>query len=136
MILLGCVQSVPAENNGGADTTDIALCMELITFGGFGTPPGRVFFGGSRFFGVMSTTANDIGPGRIAPAWDDFQPSREPNARIALPQFLRTADLSGVTAPQGYCVTLRICHDRGQGVCPLVGQKIQAGSGAGRELLE
>ena len=101
MILLGCVQSVPAENNGGADTTDIALCMELITFGGFGTPPGRTFFRCSRFFGVESTTANDIGPGGFVPAWDDFYPSSEPNARATLPQFLRTADLSGVAAPKG-----------------------------------
>jgi hypothetical protein len=31
-------KDVPAENNGGAVATDIALCMELITFGGFGTP--------------------------------------------------------------------------------------------------
>jgi hypothetical protein len=31
---------VPAEDNGGAVAADIALCMELITFGGFGTPCG------------------------------------------------------------------------------------------------
>ena len=101
MILLGWVQSVPAENNGGADTTDIALCMELITFSGFGTPSGPVFFRPTRFFGVRSRYANDIGPLHIVPARANFHPPWEPNARATVPQFLCSADLSGLAAPYG-----------------------------------
>ena len=122
-------QSVPSKNNGGAVAADIALCMELITFGGFGTPSALLLLQGAGFFGGRGRTANDIGPARLepgrhagvhtfddvainpafilaliprsVPTRDDFQASGQPDARRLASHFLCTADLGGLTAPHG-----------------------------------
>jgi hypothetical protein len=59
------LQSVPGKNNGGAVAANIALCMELITFGSFGTPSALLFLQATGFFGAWGRTANDIGPGPL-----------------------------------------------------------------------
>ena len=95
------MQSVPAENNGGALAADIALCMELITFGGFGTPSGLLLFWHPGFFGVRGRSADYVRPVSFVPARDYFPPTSEPNSLSAASHFLRSADLRRLTAPQG-----------------------------------
>jgi hypothetical protein len=44
------LRSLSIEINGGVDVTDIALFMELITFGGFGTLPARFYYPAEAFW--------------------------------------------------------------------------------------
>jgi hypothetical protein len=79
------LQRPPKQNNGDADATDIALCMELITFGGFGTPLALLLLDGPGFFPGRSWICGDFGS-RIThrAVHADLAPTREPNSCIRL----------------------------------------------------
>lgn len=99
------MRCVSAENNGGLHAADIALFMELITFGGFGTPPGLLLLSRPGLFGDKGRMRDDIGPVPDIPLVMSrgryFQPTREPNSGSVLLPFVCTADLSRLAAHQG-----------------------------------